>query len=323
MRLIRYLSVIGLFLFAAILSSVDLKKTSQIILAAEPGLILSGIILVAVEVLIRSLNWQILANIWSKGYAYKSALETYLIGIAFGSVTPAKAGDFIKVGDLSEKTHLTILKAFTIGLLDRLINFVFLFLSACAGVAFLAMTFSGNANQLAVLMIPFVAAVAAILVSFNERISLMVLRPMQSFLVPERFRKNTREIFQTFHVTVSEFKNDGRKWAVLLLTLIGWLIIFIRPYFFAKAIGVDVGWLMFLVFIPILSVVEVLPISIMGLGTRDATLLFLFSLMGVERERMVALSTMMVILSMVPQTIIGYLIAWRRKVRDNNESPSG
>jgi uncharacterized membrane protein YbhN (UPF0104 family) len=152
-------------------------------------------------------------------------------------------------------------------------------------------------------------------VALNERASIVILKPLQSFLVPERFRGNTKEIFKTFHETLGEFKACPLKWAVLVLTFIGWVVIFVRPYFFAKAVGMDVGLWVFLAFLPIISVVEVLPISIMGLGTRDATIIFLFTLMGTERERMMALSAMMLLLSMVPQAAVGYFIAWSAKVR--------
>ena len=140
--------------------------------------------------------------------------------------------------------------------------------------------------------------------------------------MPERFRGNTKELFTTFHETLKQFRQSNSRWTVKLLAATGWLIIFARPYFFGKAVGMDVSWWAFILFIPIISVVEVLPLSVMGLGTRDATILFLFSAMGVAHEQMIALSAMMLVLSLVPQATAGYLIALSQKVRDNEGTSS-
>jgi hypothetical protein len=300
-------------LFALILSSVDVGRTLDLILRANPGFLLIGLLLVLLEIMVRSLNWMVLAGIYARGYGYLSALQTYMIGIAFGAVTPAKAGDFMKVSDLEDRTGLDLTKAFTVGLLDRIINFIFLFLSAGASVAAVALVVSGGGSELMALLIPLAAIVLALAVVLDEGLSLMVLRPLQGFLIPERFRGDTRKLFQTFHETLAGFKGSGSRWAVLSLTLLGWLVIFIRPYFFSQAIGMDVEWWAFILFVPIISVVEVLPLSVMGLGTRDATILILFASMGVGREQMIALSAMMLLLSAVPQVVLGYLIALNRK----------
>jgi len=311
----RYLSVVGLVLFGWVLYTSNVGKTVGILASANPWFVLLGVLFVVFEVLVRSVGWKALVNIWSKKYSLADSAQTYMIGIAFGAVTPAKAGDFIKVGDLSGKTKLKLMKSFTIGLLDRLINFIFLFLSACAGAVAVGMFLTGFSSQFDVLILLLAASIIALVAALNERVSLLVLRPLQMFLVPARFRGNAKELFRTFHETVAEFKLSGLRWVVLALTLVSWAVIFVRPYFFARAVGMRVDWWVFLVFIPLISVVEVLPISIMGLGTRDASILFLFGIMGVERERMVALSALIVLLSLVPQVVAGYLIAWTHKVR--------
>lgn len=315
MGLMRYLSVVGLVLFGWVLYTSNVGKTVGILASANPWFVLLGVLFVVFEVLVRSVGWKALVNIWSKKYSLADSAQTYMIGIAFGAVTPAKAGDFIKVGDLSGKTKLKLMKSFTIGLLDRLINFIFLFLSACAGAVAVGMFLTGFSSQFDVLILLLAASIIALVAALNERVSLLVLRPLQMFLVPARFRGNAKELFRTFHETVAEFKLSGLRWVVLALTLVSWAVIFVRPYFFARAVGMRVDWWVFLVFIPLISVVEVLPISIMGLGTRDASILFLFGIMGVERERMVALSALIVLLSLVPQVVAGYLIAWTHKVR--------
>ncbi len=316
MRWMRYLSAVGLLLFIGILSTVDVGKTAEIILNADPAYLVMGLSFVTLEVLVRSLSWMVLVGTYSP-IGYWNAFRAYMIGVAFGAVTPGKAGDFVKVTRIRDDTGLSLTKAFTVGLLDRIINFMFLFIGAAAASAALAFTLAGGAGSILALAVPAAAVVCALAVALNQRLSMTILRPLHAFLIPERFRRNTRELFSTFHETVGEFRDSNRKWTVMALTLTGWVIIFTRPYFFGQAIGLEVEWWMFIMFVPIISVAEVLPLSVMGLGTRDATILFLFGLMGVGREHMIALSAMLLLLSLAPVALAGYLIAWNQKIGDD------
>ncbi|MBD3389032.1 MAG: flippase-like domain-containing protein [Candidatus Altiarchaeales archaeon] len=323
MHMLKYLSVVGLLLFAFILATIDLGETVAIIAGADLRFILLAILLVLVETVIRGLNWKVFASIYAHGYRLADALQTYMIGIAFGSSTPGRAGDLVKVTDLRDKTGMTSLKALAVGVLDRIINFIVLFVSAGVCTALVAFMFTGGEVGVVTLLAPILATVAALAVALNESLSTLILRPLQNFLIPERFRDNTKQLFKAFHEVVSGFKGSGDKWTVMALTLLGWLTIFARPYFFGRAVGVDAELWVYILFIPIISIAEVLPLSVMGVGTRDATILFLFTQMGIEREPLVAMSAMILLLSTTPQVIAGYLIAWNRKVRVHDEGTVG
>jgi uncharacterized membrane protein YbhN (UPF0104 family) len=57
--------------------------------------------------------------------------------------------------------------------------------------------------------------------------------------------------------------------------------------------------------------VELIPISVMGLGTREYALILLFSTLGVSKEYAISLSLMTFILGPIPLSLAGYFIALR------------
>lgn len=299
----------GIALFAFVLAGVDLGRALGLIASADPAYLFAGVLLVIVEVLVRSLNWMLLAGVYARGYGFAAALRTYMIGIAFGAVTPGKAGDLVKTKDLMDSTGLDLTKAVSVGLLDRVINLAVLVLSAVTASGLTALMVAGSSGGLTVVSAMLAAAVLAFAIALDERLSLMVLRPLQGFLVPRKLRSQTKQLFRAFHDTVSEFRASPTRYAVAATTVTGWLVIFCRPYLFGLALGMDVSWWAFVMFMPIVTAVEVLPLSVMGLGTRDATLVLLFGLMGVTMETMVALSAMILLVAVVPQVVAGYLLA--------------
>ena len=67
--------------------------------------------------------------------------------------------------------------------------------------------------------------------------------------------------------------------------------------------------LLFLVLYPIANIVAFIPISSAGLGTREATLVFLFSLFGVEPEKTVVLSLAGHLLTDVLTGFYGFILS--------------
>jgi uncharacterized membrane protein YbhN (UPF0104 family) len=57
----------------------------------------------------------------------------------------------------------------------------------------------------------------------------------------------------------------------------------------ARALGIDVGWTAILAFMPAVAIVQVLPITISGLGVREGALVLFLHPLGVSRDHAIAL----------------------------------
>jgi uncharacterized membrane protein YbhN (UPF0104 family) len=57
----------------------------------------------------------------------------------------------------------------------------------------------------------------------------------------------------------------------------------------ANALGLGIPWSFFLIFVPFVNVAGMLPISLSGVGVREAGYWYFLGLVGVDRERAIAL----------------------------------
>jgi hypothetical protein len=57
----------------------------------------------------------------------------------------------------------------------------------------------------------------------------------------------------------------------------------------ARALGVDVPWSVFFIFVPVVGIVGMLPVSFSGIGIRESGYWFFLSQIGVDRAAAVAL----------------------------------
>jgi uncharacterized membrane protein YbhN (UPF0104 family) len=76
----------------------------------------------------------------------------------------------------------------------------------------------------------------------------------------------------------------------LLISLPFTLNLVLIQYLIARALGVDVPFAVFPLFVPIISLVNLLPFTFNGLGLREGLYVFLFVPVGVSPEEAIAMS---------------------------------
>lgn len=83
----------------------------------------------------------------------------------------------------------------------------------------------------------------------------------------------------------------------------------------SRALGLEIRFLYFCIFVPVISVLEALPITIFGLGVRDASYVFFFGQVGVERVEALSLAVLYVLLTLAYGALGGVVFAVRRSAK--------
>jgi len=107
-----------------------------------------------------------------------------------------------------------------------------------------------------------------------------------------KFRIGTRlKIMITVH---DYFDHYFRQRAVLfkgfLYSIVIQLLVIFTVYILALGIGLDIPFLNFVIFLPIISLVTLIPVSISGIGLREGAFVLLFSIIGLAPDKAMTLS---------------------------------
>ncbi|MFH1126735.1 MAG: lysylphosphatidylglycerol synthase transmembrane domain-containing protein, partial [archaeon] len=103
-----------------------------------------------------------------------------------------------------------------------------------------------------------------------------------------------------FYRSLSTIAKDKRTMIISsILTLLSWIIILIASYLIALSINIHTDIIHFIFLMPIIYIVELIPISISGIGTRDATTIILFSLINIRAESAFVFSTLILLTNMI------------------------
>jgi uncharacterized membrane protein YbhN (UPF0104 family) len=76
------------------------------------------------------------------------------------------------------------------------------------------------------------------------------------------------------------------------------LAVVLAAFVAAKAMGLAVGWTAILAFFPVVAMIQVLPVTVSGLGTREAALVFFLHPLGVAQADAFALGLLIYLLNL-------------------------
>ena len=317
MKIIKIiLLVCGILLFVTIIRSIDIKKLFEIFQKVNFYFIFISFILLAMEVLIRSLKLKRLISLIGN-VKFKDCLIIYLMGMPFGSVTPGRIGDLVRVYIIKQKTRLSMTNSFAIWVIDRFMEVIALFSLASIGllIFLIHQRLNGEVFHLMLFLACITIFLLFFIINLKRKWTKQILKLFYQIVVPHTVREKFSSNVSTFYLNLTTIlENQLPLLNILVLSLLSWILVSIRGFIYGLSLGMNVKLIYFIFLVPVINAVEILPISIMGIGTRDYTTILLYSFLGVSKEYGLSLSLMLFILGLIPQMVVGYFIAWRKKL---------
>lgn len=93
-------------------------------------------------------------------------------------------------------------------------------------------------------------------------------------------------------------RRPGLAFEILTVGFAYQLAVMLAAFMAAKTLGLSVGWTAILAFFPVVAIVQVLPLTISGLGTREAALVFFLAPLGVGRADAFALGLLVYMINL-------------------------
>ncbi len=294
----------SLGLLALLLSRVDRAEMAAALGRANFGLLLSCIPLYVFGQSLSTWRWQILLAAEGIPVPFGRLLLLYLEGMFFSLFLPTGVGGDVVRG--YRIWHLTGAGEGALAsiLVERLTGFVAMIGIAVAATA-AALATGGLRDPLIALVVGAVAATLAA--------AIVLITSPAAFRIAERLAggRAASKLFHSvrrFCEAVQRYRGHGRAvWAALGISLVFQTLLMFLWYLVARALHLPVPFGQFLIFIPIVNVISMLPISVGGLGLREWGSVVLFGTVGVEPAGAFTLSLLMftmVVLTSLPGGII-------------------
>jgi uncharacterized protein (TIRG00374 family) len=308
-RRARWLTrLFGPAVLAYFLITTDLHRIAANLREVRWVPLLLSLALFAGLVLTKSWRWRVLLK--ELGLAtptLREACTLFMIGQFAGGATPGQTGDFVRAWYLRERGAPLSAALFSI-LIDRLLDFFLLAILSLFGlVAFLDIFPAALRPAILVATIGFAivvgVAVPALIARGPRRWLMTRLRGISPRSVGERLER-----WQGLLDAL-----DGRPRLLLLLllsTIAATTVVMVRIWLLYRALDVVIPIGLLVSASALISILQTLPVSVAGVGVRDAVLVAVLTHHGYAAERALALSALFLLLT-VEQMVIGFFVSMK------------
>ncbi|RME99324.1 MAG: UPF0104 family protein [Chloroflexi bacterium] len=300
--------VVSIGLLAFIFSNLDLKLLLNVIRQANPWWLLAALCTVLLGVFWRSLRWHILLNAIGVRVPVLELTAIYFIGFLFNNLLPSGlGGDAIRMMELNRHSEHAS-DAVTSVLVDRMIG-----LYGLQTLAIVALLLDWGSVPVVVAYVTVLFFAGGLTIGF-----LLINRPLYRWLREHiglfRWATDIKFVGSLFNSFQSyPLPAIGRAYLVSLVFNVGLIL---TNLFIGLALGAGAKLTHYAVFIPITSMVLLIPISFAGLGVREETYRQLFGQVGVPAEVAVSMSLLYYVFGNICTGIIGGIIYLTRSTRE-------
>jgi len=293
--------IVSLSLIAVLLYKSDPYRYIEIVRNSSPSYLLAALLITVLSIVLSAYKWRLLVIAQGFSVPLRSLISSYFVGLFFNNFMPTSiGGDVVRVCDLRKMTRNgpaaaasvvaeRVLAAFTLGLI------------VLCGFAFGSDSFARY--KPIILVFVGICFLSLIAVLYAHRFGSFLGRFEVSFL------KKLKETADSMRASVDNKKILAQ---VLIYSFIFQLMVVIINVFIIKALGLSVSVAFVLLFIPIIFTITMLPVSVNGLGVREATYAYFFTQVGLSTEEAVTVSLFFFLVVTLVSLIGGVIFALRK-----------
>ncbi|OGF67499.1 MAG: hypothetical protein A2Y62_16410 [Candidatus Fischerbacteria bacterium RBG_13_37_8] len=258
--LIKILISLSLLLLLFTLK-ININELLVILIKARYSYLFLALIPTALLIVIKAYKWQMLVNFsLEERVKYRESLFSLLYGLAPGLLTPGRAGEILRITTMSRFSKIKLAELF---LVDKFIELSSLFLIAAVGS--LILKFYGLFLTTFLL---FVFSIA--LFNFRKTLFIPLLR-----VISKVVHRQVQILFQEIAF---------RHFLYYLLMSVAVLLLDIIAFYCIINALQDVNFTACMLAFPIILAAAVIPVSISGLGVREAAAVYVLSFFKVSPE---------------------------------------
>ena len=244
---------------------------------ADLGLLAGAVALFALSNLLGAVQWNLLLRVQEIQLSWRKVVSFYFVGVFFNNFLVGNiGGDAIRVYDVRRLTRDGS-PAFAATFLDRFIGLFTLTWFSLAAY-FLAPAFPGGQSVLALILCVTAVLSITIASAFSRRLSGLGERIVLK-LVPDRVGERVTKI----RLGILRCRAHLKILALATVVSVGVQLMRVGVhYVVGRALGLDVSFGYFLIFIPLIAIIASVPVSFGGIGVRENSGVLLFGRLGVE-----------------------------------------
>ncbi len=299
--------VFSLGLLALLIYRVGPSSIVDTLTQIHSGWYALALLLFLTNAILRAYRWYVLLHALNDRPSLWQLIYLYFLGYFFNNFIPSGfGGDVVKVMSLRQ-SYGRGAEALSSVVMERLTG-----LMGSSIIALLALGWNAYSHTTTLDLPPLMLAMTGLL-SVGVPAGLLLLRYTEPLhWLAERFPWSrpvtANSKLQNLASTVRRYPLPAMANA-LLISIPFTVSLVLVQYTIALALGVEAPFVLFALFVPIIAIFNLLPISFNGLGTREGMYLLLFVPAGIASEQAIAMSLAFYFLRFTAGVLGGLMLA--------------
>jgi glycosyltransferase 2 family protein len=274
--------------------------------------------LLLVNTILSAQKWRLLLQADNVHIPLSTLTVTYLIGSFYNLFLPSSiGGDSYRIYDVAQKSSQGVRSAASV-FADRFSGFIALVVLSCIASIGVARNFGKPLFFLGPLLI-----LTLLLIILYALVKQKPIRLFLNYTRLDRVNLIT-SLTEKFFLSIDNYGSNRRLlFKVMLISFAFQMSVICIVYLLALALHASTLFIFFIAFVPLISLMEALPISIFGLGVRDIGYVFFFSWAGLTDIQTRSLALLLLAVTVCYSLIGGPLYLYRlfasRKDGDSTE----
>lgn len=300
--------ILSSILLGYLFTKIDIKQFKIIFNALDYRYFILAFILIFINTSLSSLKWKLLLKSDGEDVPFLFLLQSYFVSYFMSVFLPSNiGGDVIRIYDVAHKTKSTS-KSIASVFIDRASGFF-----ALSSIGFLASIIGFNVikdkNILLFLLIIFSVIFISFIALFNKKIHHFVSLVFKKIPI-----QKISNLFEKFTLSLQTYgSKKALLFKILCISFTFQFLVVVIVYIYSLGLHFETRFLWFMMFIPIIIVIETIPLTPYSLGTRDWGYVFFFTQVGLQIEKAEFLALTFLSMNLLYSLMGGIVFIFRRK----------
>jgi len=287
-----------------ILSRINLGEFAKVFFSASPPLFLLAFLFAVFVWVLNTRKWQLLLLTLGVKYNFNKLLKLNFVALYYSLFLPGQvSGEVVKGLKLIRSNKEDAHNILTSIIMDRITGLFALVLIALLGLVVVSSPGVNHRLILLAVIVLFGLTIFFFLI-LNNRIAVLLKRLSLPVFMAANLRRHLYLTWETFRSYKKDLSSLGKVFGYSLLFQ---LLATVINYLVCLSLEVAIPFLALLWIVATVSLLQMLPISISGIGVREGSFVFLLGQYGVGAPEALAVSIMIFAIQIL-QGLIGGVV---------------
>ena len=274
-------------------------------------MLLFALLIFIASAIVNSFRWYLLVKASNLKFSFWKILSLNFTGLFFSIFLPGRTGGDIARAYYIAKSSDNRAEAISTIIIWRMIGIIAL--TFIALIASFTSFFLLDDKSIIFVILAIILLIYTMLFLLSNRKLMNSLSNKFSLLVKRVLKLNLESKIKTLYNALHDYKNKKKLLIInIILGIVVHSLIITSWYVISQSLDIDISYIYFFLLIPIISLLNTIPISLNGVGVREGAAVILFGNFGLELTQSLSMGLLFSVISLALGLIGGIFYIFKK-----------